>query len=188
MSVFLTVFVSLAASHAPVPSYHPIDEAVFVDTLRTYAKQTHRKLTQEEAVSLTRQFDHAGAMADVDPLFFAGLTYAESRWRNRAIGDGGNSRGIWQMSVSCVRAVMGRVTKREALEVIANKHARTWVAGAFWRRLLRKWSRREAATVYNCGPIRCKQSNGTQRKTTPAVRGYFKHFRRMLAIMGEFSS
>ena len=109
------------------------------------------------------------------PLWLLAVGYAESRHKLRLNGDGGRSHGPWQMTMSAARTVRKQVKRAELYQW----HTAADTAAAYWARLFRKYGPKAAPVVYNCGPVRCRKSNGKQRKSTPATRAYHRYYKAM---------
>jgi len=120
------------------------------------------------------ELELAGRMADVDPAFFAAVTWVESRWLGRRDGDGGASIGLWQMTASAARSVLPHLTREEARGCLRIPWLRSWIAGLFWARLIRRYGRAHAAPVYSCGP-RCRRVRSTR-----TARKYWRYYREII--------
>lgn len=181
--VCLVLSVPLTSSATPpIPEYTSRTIESVAPLLINHARQyDRRELSESDALSLAAQFNVAGILSDCDPLFLAGVTFAESRWQGRAMGDGGASVGMWQMVAAGVRSVLPSLTRKEARDLLMQPAGRTLAAGLYWSRLIRRYGRRFAAVVYNCGPVRCKRADGSRFTETRATRGYFRYFRRLKA-------
>jgi hypothetical protein len=136
----------------------------------TYQSRTIGALTGSYA--LDAELVLAGLVADVDPLYFAAVTYTESRWIGSRSGDAGRSHGLWQITSSAVQAVAD-VSREQARNMVRTPFVRSLVAGLYWRRLIRRYGRAHAAAVYTCGP-KCR--NVFETRTS---RGYRRHYRRL---------
>jgi len=168
-----------------VPAYAERAPERVSETLRAFAYQYDRqRLSEATTDAFAAQFELAGRLAGVDPLFLAGVAFAESRWIGSALGDGGRSYGFWQMVPSGVRSVLPFLTRDEARAWLRHPIGRTLAVGLYWARLIRRYGRRDAAVVYNCGPVRCVRDDGSRFSETRATRGYFRHYRRLRAAIG----
>ena len=164
------------------------------------------KIDAKDAVKMAGAALEAGVRFEVDPLFLLAVAYVESRWTVRVKpGDKGKSFGIFQMTFGVGKRVdfaglfedeleycgdgKERATMRRALEAIWSA---THVAAAYIAHLRRKYGKRKSVydvmVIYNCGPTRCKQSNGTQRRVTPATRGYWRTYRRLKKAVHRIES
>tara|TARA_Y100001973_G_scaffold12329_1_gene17110 strand:+ start:732 stop:1577 length:846 start_codon:yes stop_codon:yes gene_type:complete len=123
---------------------------------------------------IAHEIEIAAKIANVDPLWFAAVTYTESRWvTNPRDGDGGNSVGLWQMTAGAIKAVIPSIRRSAARKLAREPIVRSVIAGLFWRRVIRKYGRSHAAAVYTCGP-KCRRM-----KSTATSRRYHYHFLRL---------
>jgi hypothetical protein len=135
----------------------------------------------------------AGRRNDIDPLFLLAVAFTESRWNSSAVGDSGRSFGLFQLQLSVARCVGwagifdGEFIKPKGRRLLANVLLDVrWaarVAAAFIAHLRAKYGKRKGVrdvmVIYNCGPTRCRQSDGTQRSETPATRAYRRNFNKL---------
>ena len=127
----------------------------------------------------------AGARYSVSPFFLLGVAYTESRWNvSVKAGDKGRSFGLYQMTLGVARAVdfagvfEDKPGRKQITWALRDVWCANYIAAAYINRLRRKYGR-AAMVVYNCGPVRCRQSSGKQRKETPATRGYWRNYRKL---------
>ncbi len=170
----IAVVAALILSHPPIPAYGSPNLDALADAIYQQALSEHYRLEPGEEDALAREFNAAGLLANVSPTFLAGVTWTESRWKGKTLGDGGASVGAWQMVASSVRVLFPSVSRAQARELLLYPLTRTVIAGLYWARLIKRYGRRRAAVVYNCGPVRCRRAT-----TTRAVRGYFRHYKRI---------
>jgi len=177
----------MAAQPIPEHAERTIDATVVT------MDQLHPKLEHAHAVSVAKAVIDAGERYDIDPLFLLAVSFSESRWNNAVKGDGGKSFGMFQMQLSVGRCVNwagifdGELRKPHSKRLLANiMHDIHWsarIAAAFIAHLRRKYGKRkgvrDAMVVYNCGPVRCKQANGSQRRETPATRAYKRNYNKL---------
>ncbi len=168
----------VAMSHPPIPHFEAIDLDAFAYAITEQAASEYYRLEPGEAYALAVEFSAAGLLSDVSPTFLAGVTWTESRWKGATLGDGGASVGAWQMVAGSVRTLFPQVSRARARELLLHPLTRTVIAGLYWARLIKRYGRRRAAVVYNCGPVRCRKAMSTR-----ATKGYFRHTKR---IRGRF--
>ena len=111
----------------------------------------------------------------VDALWLLAVAYVESRHNRTLRGDKGRSRGPFQMGMGAARTVRPKVKAAE----LHRWPTAADIAARYWARLFKRYGVKVAPVIYNCGPVRCRQSDGTQRKETPATRAYWRAYRAM---------
>jgi len=174
LAVVLFLFCYEASAHPPIPAYDAPNLDALAFAIYQQALSEHYRLEPGEEDQLAREFHAAGLLSNVSPTFLAAVTWTESRWKGKTLGDGGASVGAWQMVASSVRVLFPSVSRKQARELLLWPLTRTVIAGLYWARLIKRYGRRRAAVVYNCGPVRCRRAT-----TTKAVRGYFRHWRQL---------
>ena len=170
----IAILAAWVMTHPPIPAYQSLPLEDLSYAINAHAERKYKALPPGVSYELAREFDAVGRLADVDPLFIAGLTYTESRWSGGALGDGGASVGLYQMVASSVRSVLPRLSRKQARKALADPLQRVLCAGYYWRRVIRRYGRTRAAVVFNCGPVRCKKL-----KHTRVTRGYFRNYKQI---------
>ena len=125
--------------------------------------------------------DTAARAHRVDAVWLLAVSFVESRHNVAIVGDNGRSFGPFQMAMSAARAVNKKARKR----ALHRWPTAADMAARLWRKLFDKYGPKVAPVVYNCGPVRCKQKSGKQRRSTPATRGYWKYYRAMIRRIEE---
>ena len=177
-----------------------------VDIIADAMTEMRPRLSLDDAKIVAGAALEAGVAHKVDPLFLLGVAFVESRWTiHIKPGDNNNSFGLYQMSYGAAKRVnfagifededeyCGTKMERKQMRwVLEEPFNASFVAAAYIAHLRRKYGKRKGVydvmVIYNCGPSRCKQSDGTQRRKTPATRGYWGAYRRLKRIVKKIEN
>lgn len=158
----------LAAAPVVVPAYEPVP----VDALaRVLADEW--QVTPDLARTVAGAAVVGGWAGDVHPAWLVVVAAGETggTFRAAAVGDRGRSLGLCQIQIRSARTVLPAVTRADLLDPWWNVVA----AGLFYGRLIQRYGRSRAHTIYGCG-FRCRGS-------TPAGRWKMRRFRRIVVIL-----
>ena len=175
---------------APPPKYVERDHTDMVFVVISKSK----KIPMDRAETMLTAMIEAGKRHGVDPLFLLALSYSESRWKGRAVGDGGRSTGLYQITLSVARTVSfggyfeDKPSEQKVLrsrkkqrQLLMNVWVASQTAAAYLARLRERYGK-GADVVYNCGPLRCGKGRN-RMKSTPATRSYWRNYRKFSAAL-----